>query len=99
MKLLLGTIIQATVGSQPDFSMIRNDGSRITGIEFREQRRDVLSHELIVLDRELVYDSIVAQHNRAIAIYIAKAEIRSIVRVSDRQDTIHLPLLIEGETG
>lgn len=79
--------------------MIRNDGSRITGIEFREQRRDVLSHELIVLDRELVYDSIVAQHNRAIAIYIAKAEIRSIVRVSDRQDTIHLALLIEGESG
>ena len=99
VEFLLGAVKQATGGSQPDFSMIRDDGSCISVIELRKQRRDVLYHQLIVLDRELVYDSIVAQHNRAIAINIAKTKIRSIVRVADRQDTIHLALLIEGESG
>ena len=99
VEFLLGAVKQATVGCQPDFSMIRNDGSRITGIEFREQRRYILNHQLIVLDREFTHHSIIAHHHRAIAIYITKTEIRSIVRVADGQDTIHLPLLIEGETG
>ena len=78
VELLLGTIIQATVGSQPDFSVIRYDGSRITGIEFREQRRYILSHQLIVLDREFTHHSIITHHHRAIAIHIEKTEIRSI---------------------
>jgi hypothetical protein len=102
--LIIIIAIQAVaIAAQPDLAILSQTErenlvyhATLWGIQLI---RMIFDGKLIVLDREFTHHSIIAHYHRAIAIYITKTEIRSIVRVADGQDTIHLSLLIEGETG
>ena len=99
MILLLGAIEETTVGGNPDFTMIRDDCTGIASIERWEHRGDFPGNQLIVLYRELAHHTIVAQHHRSPAIYIAKSQVGRIERIGNRQDAVHLALFIKAETG
>ena len=99
MILLFGAIEETTVGGNPDFTMIRDDCTSIASIERWEHRGDIPGNQLIVLYRELAHHTIVAQHHRSPAIYIAKSQVGRIERIGNRQDAVHLALFIKAETG